>query len=153
MKFELGNKTTYNNLSDKTFKLSLNKLLPSQPEIEMNYYLSKFDDFKWKENKKISLQSYEVTMKDIEDKKFEKKRILNKSQRLNSFNQLFEQNGTKVWEKNILIRKEKILKDMKFQLDEAKKIHTRINGLIKSDELKMVSSIVCIRQLFFETIY
>jgi len=68
MKFELGNKTTYNNISDKCFKETLNKLLPPQYEIEMKNYLTKYEDFKWNEDKKTTLKVYKDKIKANEEK-------------------------------------------------------------------------------------
>ena len=136
MKFELGNKTTYNNISDKCFKETLNKLLPPQYEIEMKNYLTKYEDFKWNEDKKTTLKVYKDKIKANEEKSWTKQQILNKSLRLHSFNQLYEQNGIDQWKKNIIKRKENISKDLKYELSQARNYSNKVNSLIKSSEMK-----------------
>ena len=116
----------YDAFDSKHFYDTLQRKTRAQKEIDMEKKLKRFEDFKIEQNKKIRQAIAEEKYKMEQDKAINIRNHRNKNQRYHAFLQQFEEKGINNWKNNMLIAKQREIKDVQFQLNEAQKIHKNL---------------------------
>lgn len=122
---------SYDNVSQNFFADRLKSKTIAQKEINLKAHLSKFEEFKKKEDNKImeSIKEEEDIQIKIRNKRISQLR--NKAQRYHVFQQEHEQMGIDDWKSNMLFKKEREKKDLDYQLKEAQKYQKQVYNSIK----------------------
>ena len=102
-------------------------------KFDFNKKIKKFENFKIEQNKKIQIEKLKEENEKKKELNFNIKNERNKNQRFHCFLQQFEEKGIKNWKKNMIKRKENELKEIKFQLEKAKKIKNNLQNEINKN--------------------
>ena len=116
----------YDAFDSKHFYETLQRKTRAQKEVDLEKKLKKFEDFKIEQNKKIKQAIEEEKFRQEQEKAINIRNHRNKNQRYHAFLQQFEEKGINNWKNNMLRAKQREIKDVQFQLNEAKKIQKNL---------------------------
>ena len=123
----------YDAFDSKHFYETLQRKTRAQKEIDLEKKLKKFEDFKIEQNKKIQQAIEEEKFRQDQEKAINIRNHRNKNQRYHAFLQQFEEKGINNWKNNMLRAKQREIKDVQFQLNEAQKIQKNLyRGIAKN---------------------
>ena len=116
----------YDAFDSKHFYETLQRKTRAQKEIDLENKLKRFEDFKIEQNKKIKQAIAEEQYRLEQEKAINIRNHRNKNQRYHAFLQQFEEKGINNWKNNMLRAKQREIKDVQFQLNEAQKIQKNL---------------------------
>ena len=116
----------YDAFDSKHFYETLQRKTRAQKEVDLEKKLKKFEDFKIEQNKKIKQAIEEEKLRQEQEKAINIRNHRNKNQRYHAFLQQFEEKGINNWKNNMLRAKQREIKDVQFQLNEAQKIQKNL---------------------------
>ena len=123
----------YDAFDSKHFYETLQRKTRAQKEVDLEKKLKKFEDFKIEQNKKIKQAIEEEKFHKEQEKAINIRNHRNKNQRYHAFLQQFEEKGINNWKNNMLRAKQREIKDVQFQLNEAQKIQKNLyRGIAKN---------------------
>ena len=123
----------YDAFDSKHFYETLQRKTRAQKEVDLEKKLKKFEDFKIEQNKKIKQAIEEEKFRQEQEKAINIRNHRNKNQRYHAFLQQFEEKGINNWKNNMLRAKQREIKDVQFQLNEAQKIQKNLyRGIAKN---------------------
>ena len=123
----------YDAFDSKHFYETLQRKTRAQKEIDLENKLKRFEDFKIEQNKKIKQAIAEEQYRLEQEKAINIRNHRNKNQRYHAFLQQFEEKGINNWKNNMLRAKQREIKDVQFQLNEAQKIQKNLyRGIAKN---------------------
>jgi hypothetical protein len=141
----------YDELSQKHYEFLMERNTLSQKEVNLKKHLSRFDEFHKSQELKIrrAIESEEKAIIDERSRKIEM--MKNEAVRYHSFNQKFDQEGIENWKKNVISKKEREMRDLDFQMKEAKDFKDRIDRTINRYEIETITKIENFEQNLEET--
>ena len=123
----------YDTFDSKHFYETLQRKTRAQKEIDLENKLKRFEDFKIEQNKKIKQAIAEEQYRLEQERAINIRNHRNKNQRYHAFLQQFEEKGINNWKNNMLRAKQREIKDVQFQLNEAQKIQKNLyRGIAKN---------------------
>ena len=123
----------YDAFDSKHFYETLQRKTRAQKEIDLENKLKRFEDFKIEQTKKIEQAIQEEKNRLEQEKAINIRNHRNKNQRYHAFLQQFEEKGINNWKNNMLRSKQREIKDVQFQLNEAQKIQKNLyRGIAKN---------------------
>ena len=123
----------YDAFDSKHFYETLQRKTRAQKEIDLENKLKRFEDFKIEQDKKIRQAIAEEQYRQEQEKAINIRNHRNKNQRYHAFLQQFEEKGINNWKNNMLRAKQREIKDVQFQLNEAQKIQKNLyRGIAKN---------------------
>ena len=123
----------YDAFDSKHFYETLQRKTRAQKEVDLEKKLKRFEDFKIEQNKKIKQAIEEEKFRQEQEKAINIRNHRNKNQRYHAFLQQFEEKGINNWKNNMLRAKQREIKDVQFQLNEAQKIQKNLyRGIAKN---------------------
>jgi len=123
----------YDAFDSKHFYETLQRKTRAQKEVDLENKLKRFEDFKIEQNKKIKQAIAEEEYRLEQEKAINIRNHRNKNQRYHAFLQQFEEKGINNWKNNMLRAKQREIKDVQFQLNEAQKIQKNLyRGIAKN---------------------
>ena len=123
----------YDAFDSKHFYETLQRKTRAQKEIDLENKLKRFEDFKIEQTKKIKQAIAEEQYRLEQEKAINIRNHRNKNQRYHAFLQQFEEKGINNWKNNMLRAKQREIKDVQFQLNEAQKIQKNLyRGIAKN---------------------
>ena len=123
----------YDAFDSKHFYETLQRKTRAQKEVDLEKKLKRFEDFKIEQNKKIKQAIEEEKFRQEQERAINIRNHRNKNQRYHAFLQQFEEKGINNWKNNMLRAKQREIKDVQFQLNEAQKIQKNLyRGIAKN---------------------
>ena len=116
----------YDAFDSKHFYETLQRKTRAQKEVDLENKLKRFEDFKIEQDKKIRQAIAEEEYRLEQEKAINIRNHRNKNQRYHAFLQQFEEKGINNWKNNMLRAKQREIKDVQFQLNEAQKIQKNL---------------------------
>ena len=116
----------YDAFDSKHFYETLQRKTRAQKEVDLENKLKRFEDFKIEQNKKIKQAIIDEEIRKKQELDINIRNHRNKNQRYHAFLQQFEEKGINNWKNNMLRAKQREMKDLQFQLNEAQKIQKNL---------------------------
>ena len=123
----------YDAFESKHFLEVLQKKIKSQQDIDLEKKLKRFEDFKIEQTKKIQEDIIQEEIMKKHERDLNIKNHRNKNQRYHAFLQQFEEKGINNWKNNMLRAKKREMKDITFELEQAKRINQNIQRTINKN--------------------
>ena len=123
----------YDAFDSKHFIDTLQRKVRAQKEVDLENKLKRFEDFKQEQNRRIEQAKIEEELRKKQELDINIKNHRNKNQRYHAFLQQFEEKGINNWKNNMLRGKQREMKDIQFQLDEANKIQKNLQRGINNN--------------------
>ena len=123
----------YDAFENKHFLETLQRKTRSQQEIDLEKKLKRFEDFKIEQTKKIEQAKIEEEIRRKQELDLDIKNHRNKNQRYHAFLQQFEEKGINNWKNNMLRAKDREMKDINFELNQAIKMNRNIQRGIQKN--------------------
>ena len=123
----------YDAFDSKHFIDTLQRKVRSQKEVDLENKLKRFEDFKQEQNRRIEQAKLDEELRKKQELDINIKNHRNKNQRYHAFLQQFEEKGINNWKNNMLRGKQREMKDIQFQLDEANKIQRNLQRGINNN--------------------